>query len=46
MLAFLPGLISRLHHYIVVMMLFSDIAFPTRLFAIHQAFLWQLQSQI
>jgi hypothetical protein len=38
-LALLPGLALRLHHYIVVLMLFPDTTSPTRLPAIYQAFL-------
>lgn len=38
-LASLPGLTLRLHHYIVALMLLPTTAFPTRLSAIYQAFL-------
>jgi hypothetical protein len=38
-LAFLPGLTSELYHYNVALTPFPDAAFPTRLSAIHQAFL-------
>ena len=38
-LALLPGLTLRLHHYIVALMLLPATAFPTRLSAIYQAFL-------
>ncbi|KAG1757726.1 hypothetical protein EDB19DRAFT_59683 [Suillus lakei] len=38
-LALLPGLEFRLHHYIISMVLFPGIGFPTRLSAIYQGFL-------
>ena len=38
-LALLPGLTLRLHHYIVALMLLPATAFPTRLSAVYQAFL-------
>ncbi|OAX44387.1 hypothetical protein K503DRAFT_678829 [Rhizopogon vinicolor AM-OR11-026] len=38
-LALLPGLQFRLHHYIISMALFPGIGFPTRLSAIYQGFL-------
>ena len=38
-LGLLPGLTSRLRHYIIALTLFPSTAFP-RLFAIHQTFLW------
>ena len=38
-LALLPGLTLRLHHYIVALILLPATAFPTRLSAIYQAFL-------
>jgi hypothetical protein len=38
-LAFLPNLNLRLHHYIVAMILMPGTAFPTRLSAIYQGFL-------
>lgn len=38
-LALLPGLEFRLHHYIISMALFPGIGFPTRLSAIYQGFL-------
>jgi hypothetical protein len=38
-LASLPGLTLRLHHYIIALMLLPSTAFPTRLSAIYQAFL-------
>lgn len=38
-LAFLPGLTLRLHHYIIALVLLPVTAFPTRLSAIYQAFL-------
>ena len=38
-LALLPGLTLRLHHYIVALALLPITAFPTRLSAIYQAFL-------
>lgn len=38
-LALLPGLQFRLHHYIISMVLFPGIGFPTRLSAIYQGFL-------
>ena len=38
-LAFLPGLTLRLHHYIIALVLLPATAFPTRLSAIYQAFL-------
>ena len=38
-LAFLPGLTLRLHHYIVALMLLPVTAFPTRFSAVYQAFL-------
>ena len=38
-LALLPGLTLRLHHYIVALMLLPVTAFPTRLSAVYQAFL-------
>lgn len=38
-LALLPGLTLRLHHYIVALVLLPSTAFPTRLSAVYQAFL-------
>lgn len=38
-LALLPGLTLRLHHYIVALILLPVTAFPTRLSAVYQAFL-------
>ena len=38
-LALLPGVTLRLHHYIVALILLPGTAFPTRLSAIYQAFL-------
>lgn len=38
-LAFLPSLTLRLHHYIIALILLPATAFPTRLSAIYQAFL-------
>lgn len=38
-LALLPGLEFRLHHYIISMVLFPGTGFPTRLSAIYQGFL-------
>lgn len=38
-LALLPGLQFRLHHYFAAMLLVPLTAFPTRLSAIYQAFL-------
>lgn len=38
-LALLPGLQFRLHHYIISMVLFPGVGFPTRLSAIYQGFL-------
>ncbi|KZT05982.1 uncharacterized protein LAESUDRAFT_737299 [Laetiporus sulphureus 93-53] len=38
-LALLPGLELRLHHYIIAMVLIPGTAFPTRLSAIYQGFL-------
>lgn len=38
-LALLPGLTLRLHHYFFAILLISGTAFPTRLSAIYQAFL-------
>jgi hypothetical protein len=38
-LAFLPGLTLRLHHYIIALIMLPGTAFPTRLSAIYQAFL-------
>ena len=38
-LALLPGLTLRLHHYIIALILLPATAFPTRLSAIYQAFL-------
>jgi hypothetical protein len=38
-LAFLPNLTLRLHHYIIALILLPATAFPTRLSAIYQAFL-------
>lgn len=37
-MALLPGLVFRLHHYIAAMLLLPLTAFPTRLSAIYQAF--------
>jgi hypothetical protein len=38
-LALLPGLTLRIHHYIVALVLLPATAFPTRLSAVYQAFL-------
>ena len=38
-LALLPGLTLRLHHYVVALMLLPATAFPTRLSVVYQAFL-------
>lgn len=38
-LALLPGLQFRLHHYIISMVLFPGVGFPTKLSAIYQGFL-------